>query len=113
MIETKAKITRLSLAIIAVASIAMGFLKIYTHYYSIYRVGPLDYIIAIGIIVGGLLVISQKASAVISVVCIGFFTFEVIKALIDYRDINDVVLCATAIFCLIIPIIRYGKIENS
>jgi hypothetical protein len=113
MKEKKAKIARLSLAIIAVASIALGFLKIYSHYYSIYRIGPIDYIIAIGAIVGGLLVITQKFSYVISVVCIGFFTFEVFKALIDYRDFNDVFLCIIASFCLIIPIVRYSKIESN
>jgi hypothetical protein len=113
MKEKKAKIAKLSLAIIAMASIALGILKIYTHYYSIYRVGPIDYIIAIGAIVGGLLVITQKFSAVISVVCFSFLTFEVFKALIDYRDINDVFLCVIAIFCLIIPIVRYSKIESN
>jgi hypothetical protein len=113
MKEKKVKIARLSLSIIALASIALGFLKIYTHYYSIYRVGPIDYIIAIGAIVGGLLVITQKFSDIISVVCISFFTFEVFKALIDYRDINDVFLCVIASFCLIIPIIRYSKIKNN
>jgi hypothetical protein len=113
MKEKKAKITRLSLAIIAIISIALGFLKIYTHYNSIFRVEPLDYIVAIGAIVGGFLVITQKASDEIAVLCISFLTFEVFKALIDYRDLNDVFLCAIAIICLIIPIIRYSKIENS
>jgi len=109
----KAKITRLSLSTIALASIALGFLKIYSHYYSIYRVGPIDYIIAIGAIVGGLLVISQRFSDVISVICISFFTFELFKAIIDYRDINDVFLSVIASFCLIIPIVRYSKIKSN
>jgi hypothetical protein len=113
MKDKKAKITRLSLSAIAMVSIALGLLKIYSHYYSIYRVGPIDYIIAIGAIVGGLLVITQKYSDVISVVCISFFTFELFKAIIDYRDINDVFLCALASFCLIIPIVRYSKIESN
>jgi hypothetical protein len=113
MKEKTVKIARLSLAIVAMASIALGFLKIYSHYYSIYRFDPIDYIIAIGAIVGGLLVITQKFSDLISVVCISFFTFEVIKALIDYRDINDVLLCVIASFCLIIPIFRYSKIESN
>jgi hypothetical protein len=113
MKDKKAKITRLSLSTIALASIALGISKIYSHYYSIYRFGPIDYIIAIGAIVGGLLVITQKFSDVISVVCISFFTFELFKAIIDYRDINNVFLCAIASFCLIIPIVRYSKIKSN
>ncbi len=112
MKNKKAKSTRLLLTIVAVASIADGFLKIYTHYNSIFRVGPIDYIVAIGAIVGGLLVITQKVSNVISVVCISFLTFEIFKAIIDYRDFNDVFLCTIAIICLIIPLVRYHETKS-
>ena len=110
MKEKKAKIVRLSLMATATVSIATGFLKIYTHYNSIFRSGPLDYIIAIGAIVGGLIVFTQKTSFVISLVCIAFLSFEVFKAIIDFLDFRDVLLCTIAIICIIIPIIRYSKI---
>jgi hypothetical protein len=109
MREKKAKITRLSLTITAIVSIAIGFLKIYTHYNSIFRSDPLDYIVAIGAIVGGLLVFTQKVSFVISLVCVSFLGFEVLKAIVDFLDFRDVFLCTIAIICLIIPIIRYSK----
>ncbi len=112
MKKKEAKSTRLLLTIIAVASIALGFLKIYTHYNSIFRVGPIDYIVAIGAIVGGVLVITQKVSDVISVICISFLTFEVFKAIIDFHDFNDVFLCIIAIICLIIPLFRYNQTKS-
>jgi uncharacterized membrane protein len=105
--EKKPKISFLFLTITAIVIILLGFLKIYTHYNSIYRSDPLDYIIAIGAIVGGLLVLMSKKSTVISLVCIFFIFFEVNKAIIDFRDLGDVVLCVIAIFCLTIPIIKY------
>jgi hypothetical protein len=111
--EKKAKISFLFLTITAVVIIGLGFLKVYTHYYSIYRLDPLDYIIAIGAIVGGLLVLMSKKSIVISLVCIFFLTFEVNKAIIDFRDLSDVLLCVIAIFCLTIPIIKYYYSEKS
>ena len=109
MREKKAKIARLSLLITALVSIGLGFLKIYTHYYSIWRSGPLDYSIALGAIVGGLMVFVPKSSKVIFMVCIAFLTFEVFKAIIDFLDYRDVLICAIAIICLIIPVIRYSS----
>ena len=108
MREKKAKIARLSMAITAIVSIGLGFLKMYTHYYSIWRSGPLDYIIAIGAIVGGLVVFMPKVSNVISVICCAFLIFEGYKAIIDFFDFRDVLLCIIAIICLIIPLIRYS-----
>ena len=52
MRDKKAKIARISLIILAMVSITMGFLKIYTHYNSIFRSDPLDYIVAVDTIVG-------------------------------------------------------------
>jgi hypothetical protein len=109
MKDKKAKIARLSLVIFAIVSIGLGFLKIYTHYYSIFRSGPLDYIIAVGAIIGGLFVLTKRVSFVISLVCVSFLGFEIFKAIVDFLDFRDVFLCAIAIICLIIPIIRFSK----
>jgi hypothetical protein len=109
MREKKAKIVRLSLATTAIVSIVLGFLKIYSHFSSTFRSGPLDYIIAIGAIVGGLLVFAGKSSNGILVICLSFLTFEVFKAIIDFRDFGDVLLCVIGIICLAIPLIRYMK----
>jgi hypothetical protein len=111
--EKKAKISFLFLTITAVVAVCLGLLKVYTHYNSIWRLDPLDYIIAIGAIVGGFLVLMSKNSTVISLVCIFFLTFEVNKAILDFSDLGDVLLCAIAIFCLTIPIIKYYYSENS
>jgi len=57
----RAKITRLLLRILAIVSIGFGFVKIFTHFNSVWRSGPLDYIVAIGAIVGGLFVFAPIA----------------------------------------------------
>jgi len=54
MREKGAKIARLLLTTTALVAIGLGVLKIYTHYISIFRSGPLDYIVAVGAIIGGL-----------------------------------------------------------
>jgi hypothetical protein len=105
--KKKAKISFLFLTITAVVAIWLGFLKIYTHYHSVFRFGPFDYIVAIGAIVGGLVIFLPKSSIGISLVCIFFLTFEVNKAIIDFGDLGDVFLCVIAIFCLTIPIIKF------
>lgn len=48
MREKKAKITWPILALTAITSMGLGFLKIYTYYHSIFRFGLLDYIISTG-----------------------------------------------------------------
>ncbi len=108
MRDKKTKVVQLSLALIALISIGMGLLKIYSHYVSIFRYGPLDYIVAIGAIVGGIAVLSSKRSNAISLVCIAFLAFEVLKAIVDFRDFNDVLLSTIGIICLLIPVIRYA-----
>lgn len=103
----RAKITRLLLAILAIFLMGFGLVKIFTHYNSVWRSGPLDYIVAIGAIVGGLFVLVPKVSKVILAATFAFIVIEVYKAIIDYHDFRDVLLCVIAIACLIIPIIRY------
>lgn len=109
MRDEKSKIGRLSLVLTASVSIGLGFLKIYTHYYSIFRSGPLDYFMAFGAIFGGLMVLTKKATIVISSVCMFFLALEVLKAIVDFRDLWDFLLCTIATVCLVIPLIRYAK----
>ena len=109
MRDKKAKIARLALVIVALVSVVLGFLKIFSHFYSVYRLGPLDYVVAVGAMVGGLLVISKKETIPIIMICTAFLAFEVLKAVVDFRDFGDVSLCAIAIFCLAIPLVKYSK----
>src|SRR5450759_776968 len=101
MSERRAKILRLLLAITAIVSIGLGLLKIFTHYNSIWRSELIDYIVAIGAIVGGLLVFMSKGSKLILTICYAFLVFEAYKAIIDFLDFRDVLLCVIAIICLI------------
>ncbi len=41
-------------------SIELGLIKFFTHYFSIYKLDVLDYIVAIGAIIGGLFVFAKK-----------------------------------------------------
>jgi hypothetical protein len=113
MRDKKVKIVRRLFATIALVSIGLGFLKIYLHYFSIFRFGLLDYLVAIGAIVGGLMVFVKKRMFVISIVCIGFLAFEVFKVIVDFRDVFDVLFCTIAIICLTVPLIRYSKKSES
>ncbi len=84
--KDKARIVQLSQVITAIVPIGLGFLKIYTHYYSIFRSGLLDYLIAVGATVGGFLVLTRKVSFVISLICVSFLSFEVLKATVNNPD---------------------------
>lgn len=92
MTRRRAKIARLLLPITAIVSIGLGLLKIFTHYNSIWRSGPIDYIVAIGAIIGGLLVLVPKESKAILTICYAFLVFEAYKAIIDFLDFRDVLM---------------------
>ena len=100
------KLTLLLLGIAASFSVILGLLKIYSHYNSIWRFGYLDYVVAIGAIIGGFFLFAPKRSKVVLTTNFAFIIFEAYKLLIDYHDFHDVLLCGIAIVCLSIPIIR-------
>jgi hypothetical protein len=106
MSKKRAIIARMLLLIIALFSIVLGFLKIFTHYNSVWRSGLLDYVVAIGAVLGGIFLIAPKGSKVFLTVNFAFIIFEAYKLAIDYHDFNDVLLCGTAIVCLFVPIIN-------
>jgi hypothetical protein len=95
------------LAVMASFPIGLGILKIYSHVYSVYRLGPLDYIVATGLILGGLFLFSKPHSNAISVTSGGFIAFELFKAIVDYFDYYDLFIATVAIVYLTIPILRY------
>jgi hypothetical protein len=92
MAGRRAKIAHLLSWTTALFSIGLGLLKIYTHYNSVWRSGALDYIIAIGAVVGGLFLFAPKGSKVILSISFVFIIFEAFKLIIDYRDFHDVLL---------------------
>jgi len=54
-----------------------------------------------------------KSSIVTTLTSIFFLTFEINKAIIDFRDFSDVLLCSIAIICLSIPFIKYTKSQQA
>ncbi len=103
----------MSLAITALVSIVLGFLKIYLHYNSVFRVGPLDYVVGVGAIFGGFMVFTGRKTIVVFTVCTAFLALELLKVTVDFFDFGDVFLCILAIICLLIPIVRYVKINKN
>ncbi len=98
--------------ILSAMPIALGILKAYAHFYSPYRSGPLDYLVAAGLIVGGLLVHSQRNSKAILLASFVFIIIELYKASTDYSDYFDLFLTLLATLYLSVPIIRYFHAKN-
>jgi hypothetical protein len=100
------------LAVIAALPIGLGILKIYSHLNSSYRLEPLDYIVAAGLILGGLFLFSKPRSNVISVTSGCFIAFELFKAIVDYNDHYDLFITTVAIVYLSIPILMYTSMST-
>lgn len=92
---------------ISALPIVLGIFKIYAHFYSSWRFGYLDYLIAAGLILGGLfLFIAQPVSKAVVLASSILIAFELYKAVIDYYDHFDVFLAILAITYLIIPLLK-------
>ncbi len=89
--------------------IGLGIVKIYFHVISKYRLGVLDYLVAIGAIVGGLLLFAWRHSKVLLAISGFFFAVEVVKAAGDYWDPFDFFLTAIAILFLVVPFLRFRR----
>ncbi len=89
--------------------IGLGIVKIYFHVISKYRLGVLDYLVAIGAIVGGLLLFAWRHSKVLLAISGFFFAVEVVKAAADYWDPFDFFLTAIAILFLVVPFLRFRR----
>ncbi len=86
--------------------ITLGVLKIYLHIISPWRLGFLDYVVSIGLILGGLFLLVQPGLRVALLVSSLLLSFELYKAMIDYRDHFDLFLSMTATVYLTLPILQ-------
>lgn len=89
-------------------AVALGVLKIGLHYFSVYRLGLLDYLVGLGAIFGGVFLFSKHPSKALLLVSGFFICVELYKAMVDYYDFLDVCLVILAIGYLIIPFLRIG-----
>jgi len=87
--------------------VALGILKIYLHIHSVWRFGVLDYVISIGLILGGLFLFSKPRSKPILLASIFLIVVELLKAVSDYFDHFDVFITLVAVLYLSIPILRF------
>ncbi len=94
-------------AFLALLPIGLGILKVYLHYYSRFRYGFLDYLVAAGAILGGAFLLSRKPSSIILLISGSFIAVEAFKAIIDRHDIFDVSLAIISIVYLSIPFLRF------
>ncbi len=95
----------LFLALIAAFPISLGVIKIYLHLLSHFRLGFLDYIIGLGLILGGLFLFLPSRLTVLLASSV-LIVFELLKALVDYHDHFDVFISLVAIVYLSIPLLR-------
>ncbi len=97
------------LAFLSLLPIALGILKFYSHYNSVFRSELLDYLVAAGAILGGLFLLFRRISKRTLLVCGSFIAIEAFKAIIDRHDFYDVTLTIIAIIYLTIPFLRYSR----
>ncbi len=85
---------------VSVFSIADGLLKLWKHFFSIWRFGLLDYLVGFGAVSAGLLSMTMLLAPFKSrFLTIGSFCFlivSIVKTVTDFRDLGDVLLGLTA-----------------
>jgi hypothetical protein len=86
--------------------VALGILKIYLHIISPWRFGFLDYLVSIGLILGGLFLLVQPRLSVVLLVSSLLLSFELYKAIVDYSDHFDLFLSMTATVYLSLPFLQ-------
>ncbi len=99
----KQLIDKLVVVSIGIVPIILGSYKIYQHVFSPWRWGYLDYLLGIGLIVGGLLVIAKSYTVPVLLVCGFLVVFEIYKLVLDRRDSYDLFLAVMAIMYLVVP----------
>jgi hypothetical protein len=95
------------LAVIAAPPIGLGIMKVYLHFFSAWRLGFLDYLISLGLILGGLFLFYPPRSRIVLLASAILIAVELFKLASDYRDLFDVFLAMVAILYLSIPTLRY------
>ncbi len=93
--------------VVATPAVALGLLKAYLHFDSIWRYGVLDYAMALGVILGGLLVFARSKSKIALAVSIPLIAVEVFKAASDYKDGFDLLLTLLALLYLSSFLLRF------
>ena len=95
--------------LLSIGLVFSGALKIYLHYTSVWRTGPVDYLLGLaGVLSGCLLVRLVKSRGIPGVwsmaTFVGLMAVSVFKILIDYKDPADVAfsLCITAAALLVL-----------
>ena len=96
-------------SLLSIGLMTAGALKICLHYTSVWRLGPLDYVLgSAGILSGALLLYlikSKKVPGVRSMVMfVGLMAISLFKIFVDFRDPADVAfsLCMTAAAVLVL-----------
>ncbi len=100
----------LFLALIAAFPISLGIIKIYLHLLSHFRLGFLDYLIGLGLILGGLFLFLPPRLTIL-LISGGLIAFELLKVIMDYRDHFDVFISLVAIVYLSIPLLRHANAQ--
>ncbi len=97
----------MGISAIAAPALALGFLKLFFHFYSAFRFAWLDYVVAAGLIFGGVSLFATARSKTILAVSMALVFFELLKAIEDYHDRFDVLITIGAIAYLSTYILRF------
>ena len=95
------------LLFVAAPPISLGIAKFYSHLFSIWRLGYLDYLVAAGLVLSGLFLFAKPRSRVVLLASCVLIAVELLKATADYRDHYDLFITLIAVAYLSIPIIRF------
>lgn len=102
-VKQQSKFTRLRNLVFpaSVFSIADGLLKLWKHFFSIWRFGPLDYLVGSAAVFVGLLsiimLVKPFKSSLVAIASFVFVTISIMKIVTDIQDPADVFLSLTAI----------------
>ncbi len=110
MSQTRTSARRKLLAVLAIGA---GALKFYLHYNSVFRYGLFDYVVAAGAVAGGSFLLYRKRSKIIVLVSLFFIIAEALKAVVDHRDIYDVLFAVITICYLTVPFFRLRVPKSS
>lgn len=95
------------LVVAGLLPIALGVIKIYLHLISPWRSGYLDYLVAAGLILGGIFLLAQPSLKAALLPGVTLITIELYKAIVDYPDHFDLFLTILATIYLSIPILKH------
>jgi hypothetical protein len=97
---------------ISVLPIGLGISKIFLHYFSVYRLQSLDYMVGVGAILSGLFFLTHSYLKPVLIASGFLISVGLLKAVIDYFDPFDFFVAMESIAYLLVPFFRYFESKS-